>query len=129
MSYGYHSSIALPLKDENKVVFGTFQVYGDKPHVFTSDEESLLERLAADLAYGINTLRARQERLRVQEQLRRSEEMYRNLVESINDIIYEIDNNGSITYMSPVFEKVAGYSIKEVIGQKFLGLIHADDRP
>jgi len=129
MSYGYHSSIALPLKDENKVVFGTFQVYGNKPHVFTSDEESVLEGLAADLAYGINTIRARQERLRVQEQLRRSEEMYRNLVESINDIIYEIDNNGSITYMSPGFEKVAGYSIKEVIGQNFLGLIHADDRP
>ena len=129
IAYGYHSSIALPLKDESGAVFGTFQVYGDKPHVFTRDEESLLERLAGDLAYGINTLRARQERLRVQEQLLQSEEMYRNLVESMNDIIYEIDNQGVITYMSPVFEKVAGYAIQEVIGRNFLSLIHADDRP
>ena len=127
--YGYNSSIALPLKDENNVVFGTIQVYGDKPHVFTNDEVLLLERLAADLAYGISTLRVRQERLQVQQQLHRSEEMYRNLVESINDIIYEIDNFGTITYMSPVFEKVAGYPIPEVVGKNFLSLIYPDDRP
>ncbi|MGA2919059.1 PAS domain S-box protein [Methanoregula sp.] len=41
------------------------------------------------------------ERKRVMEALATSEEKYRSLVEQIGDIVFHIDENGHITYMSP----------------------------
>ena len=49
---------------------------------------------------------------------------FRNLVENINDILYEFDCNGIISYISPSVERVLGYIPEEVIGQnlnQFIG--------
>ncbi|MBN2734325.1 MAG: PAS domain S-box protein [Methanomicrobiaceae archaeon] len=69
------------------------------------------------------------ERCRVEEELRKSEEQYRNLVENISDIIFSMDFNGIITYISPIVEKTYGYSPDEVTGQQFTRFIHPDDLP
>ena len=54
---GYLSSIALPIKDESGVVFGTLSMYAPEPNAFTAEEVRLLEELAGDLAFGIVVLR------------------------------------------------------------------------
>lgn len=59
ISRGYHSSIAMPLKDSLGKTFGILNIYAAQPNVFTSDEYSLLEQLASDLAFGVSVLRAR----------------------------------------------------------------------
>jgi PAS domain S-box-containing protein len=59
--------------------------------------------------------------------LRDSEERYRNLVEKVNDVIFALDSDGIVTYVSPVVERVAGWTVMEVIGMHFLRLIHPDD--
>jgi PAS domain S-box-containing protein len=51
--------------------------------------------------------------------LRESEETYRNLVENVSDIIYALDTQGGVTYVSPAVESVLGYSPAEVVGQPF----------
>ncbi len=61
---GYHSSISLPLKDENEKVFGIFNIYAAIPNAFTPEEIRLLEELAGDMAFGIVVLRTRIERAR-----------------------------------------------------------------
>ncbi len=65
----YLSGIALPLKDESGVVFGTLNMYSPEPNAFTTEEIRLLEELAADLAFGIVVLRARAERKQIYRQL------------------------------------------------------------
>jgi len=57
---GYQSSIALPLIS-NKRVFGALNIYSDESDAFVKEEIVLLEELANDLAYGIQTLRTRAE--------------------------------------------------------------------
>ena len=69
---GYGSSIALPLKGESGVPFGACTLYARQPNAFTPDEIRLLEGLAEDLAFGINALRTRIERKRVEDALRAS---------------------------------------------------------
>ncbi|MBI5504117.1 MAG: PAS domain S-box protein [Deltaproteobacteria bacterium] len=64
-----------------------------------------------------------------QQELRASEEKFRGLVEHINEIIYSLDANGIITYVSPAVERAAGYTPPEVIGHSFLEYIHPDDQP
>ncbi|MBP1717023.1 MAG: hypothetical protein H6Q43_461, partial [Deltaproteobacteria bacterium] len=56
------------------------------------------------------------ERQRTTQELQRSEEKYRNLVENINDVIFSLDAQGCITYISPVIEQVVLYRPQEMIG-------------
>jgi diguanylate cyclase (GGDEF)-like protein len=58
--YGFQSSIAIPLST-SKGVFGALTIYAAEPFVFSPDEVKLLEELANDLSYGMETLRTRAE--------------------------------------------------------------------
>jgi len=61
LSRGYRSSIALPLFDAGNV-FGALTLYSGTPEAFGQEEIDLLGELADDLAFGIVSLRAREER-------------------------------------------------------------------
>jgi PAS domain S-box-containing protein len=64
-----------------------------------------------------------------QEQLARSEERYRLLVESIKDYaIFTLDAEGQITSWTPAAERILGYRTEEVIGQPLAILFTAEDR-
>ena len=55
---GYHSSIALPLRD-NAHVAGALTIYAADPNAFGPEEVKLLSDLANDLSYGVMALRGR----------------------------------------------------------------------
>jgi two-component system, cell cycle sensor histidine kinase and response regulator CckA len=60
-------------------------------------------------------------RLRLaEEQLRRTEDRYRTLVESIPDIIYTLELDGSLSYISPLWKKILGHDESEVLGRFFI---------
>ena len=71
---------------------------------------------------------ARQRR-RAEVELRKSEEKYRNLVENINEVIFSLDPQGRLTYISPVIQQVALYAPEEMIGQPFTRFIYREDIP
>ena len=49
--------------------------------------------------------------------VRKSEERYRNLVESTTDYMWEIDQNGRYTYYTPAITALLGYGPDEVMGK------------
>lgn len=59
------------------------------------------------------------QRKQSEEKLREITESYRNLVENINEVVYEIDNQGIVKYVSPAIQQM-GYLPEEMIGQSFL---------
>ncbi|MEW6185508.1 MAG: PAS domain S-box protein, partial [Thermodesulfobacteriota bacterium] len=61
------------------------------------------------------------ERKQAEEALRESEKKYRQLFESIVDVYYQTDQEGSIVMVSPSVEKLLGYVPAEVIGKKLSG--------
>ncbi len=65
----------------------------------------------------------------VEDELRKSEEEYRLLVENINDALYITDEKGLFIYMSPVIEKISGYHPSELIGRPFSDFLHPEDLP
>jgi len=62
-------------------------------------------------------LRDTTERKRVEENLRRSEERFKQVAESADEWIWEVDAEGLYTYASPVVEKILGYKPDEVAGK------------
>ncbi len=67
-SVGFRSSIGLPLMSKQRV-FGALAIYSAAADAFLVDEVALLQELAGNLAYGIETLRARSQRNVAEEKL------------------------------------------------------------
>ncbi len=59
------------------------------------------------------------ERKRAEEAIRRSEERFRQVAESAEEWIWEVDSNGLYTFSSPIVEKILGYKPEEIIGKKY----------
>ncbi|MFX1514439.1 MAG: PAS domain S-box protein, partial [Promethearchaeota archaeon] len=68
------------------------------------------------------------EHKKLEEKLRNSEERCRALIEDINDVIYAVDTNGVITYISPRIETISGYKPSEITGKSFIEFIHPEDQ-
>ncbi len=64
-----------------------------------------------------------------EEALRKNEEKYRSLVENINDVVFNIDLNGTVMYISPVAENISGFSADEYMKKNFAEFIHPEDLP
>ena len=67
------------------------------------------------------------ERREVQDELERSEERLRSLVQNAPDIITVLDADGTIRYQSPAVERILGYGAEEMIGQDIFDYVHPED--
>ena len=68
-------------------------------------------------------------RKQTEKKLQESEEKYGQLVENVNAVVYAVDTNGVVTYMSPVFEDIYGHGVSEFVGKRFAEFIYPDDLP
>ena len=68
---GLKSSVALPLKADGRAI-GALNVYSIEPDAFDEKETELLEQAAGDLMRGVTLLRARIERQKAEEALKKT---------------------------------------------------------
>jgi PAS domain S-box-containing protein len=68
------------------------------------------------------------ERKRAEEALRESEEKYRAIIETNQEWIWQIDNEGIHTYSNPAIEQILGYSIEDIVGKNATIHMHPEDR-
>ena len=119
---GYRSSIALPLIINNHV-FGVFSTYSADPFAFSDEEIRLLDKLASNLSYGIETLRT-------QAMLHESNEKIRAIFEGTLDGIVLIDAKTMRHITSnPAFSNMLGYSPEEIANFSVLDFHRQQDFP
>ncbi len=58
------------------------------------------------------------ERKKAEAALKESEEKYKTLVEATSDVIWETDEEGVFTFISPRIKDILGYEVDEIVGKK-----------
>ncbi|WP_071190047.1 PAS domain S-box protein [Trichormus sp. NMC-1] len=77
---------------------------------FTESTFTAMGIAADEIALGIK-------RKQTQAALRKSEERFRNLVETSSDWVWEVDENCVYTYVSPKVRDILGYETQEILGK------------
>ena len=65
---------------------------------------------------------------RIEEALRKSEARFRSFLDNIEDIAYEVDAKGTITYANKMAEKTMGMSLEDLLGKSFFALFVIEDQ-
>ncbi len=100
------------LEAQDEVVFGEGESriwYELRMSPLVDSRDCLLGRVV--------TVRNITEKKQTEEALRLNEEKYRNIYENVADVIYETDNEGHLTSISPSIQKQGGYRPEELIGR------------
>jgi PAS domain S-box-containing protein len=120
---GYHSTVALPLKDETGCAFGVLVIYSLEPNAFSPDEIRLLEELAGDLAFGITVLRTRVDRKLAEDQIRHLKNYLSNVIDSMPSVLVGMDNNQTVTQWNRGAEEFTSTSATEAVGKHIAELL------
>ncbi len=61
-------------------------------------------------------------------QISASEQRYRSVVSSLKEVVYQVDAEGRLTFLSPVWEKISGYSPSTYLGGYIWNCLVDEDR-
>ncbi len=113
---GVASGAAIPIVRDGQAI-GVMLFYSRTVNAFGGDIISLLERMANNIAFALGNFEREAERVRTEDALRRSEEKFRNILESLDDAYYEVDLRGKPVYHNPAFSRMLGYDYDYRIGE------------
>ena len=60
--------------------------------------------------------------------LRESEARYRSIFNAVDDIIFSVESDGTLSSISPSFERLTGWLPSEWIGKHFSPLVYPEDQ-
>jgi diguanylate cyclase (GGDEF)-like protein/PAS domain S-box-containing protein len=111
---GLGACISLPLKGMGETCT-VLTICGAEPGVFSRSEIALLEELASDLGFGIQSMRSEQARRRAEAVLQLRE---RAINASSNGVVITdaLAPDHPIVYANPAFLRTTGYDMDEVLG-------------
>lgn len=113
--FGWAASAALPLHRDGRVA-GSLTLYAAEVGAFDEAAQRLLLEMAMDIDFALDRFRKDEDRARMAEALVEREEKYRELTESINDVIWTLDPETlRFLYVSPSVFRLRGYTPDEIM--------------
>lgn len=79
-----------------------------------------LKRLVPAIEHALSEAQLKQQKRSAEEKLINSEEKYRKIFENVQDVFFQIDNDGTIIEISPSIFRMNGCPQYELIGQKIV---------
>lgn len=116
-TYGWRASAALPLHRDGAVI-GIMNLYAGEVNAFDESARNLLVEMATDIDFALNRFLEDAERRRLAAAIVDSEEKYRELAETINDVIWTLDPDTlCFKYVSPSVFRLRGYTPEEIMAE------------
>jgi len=121
------SMAAVPLLSKGTSL-GVLVVHSEDESDFDAEMRGLWEKIANEIAEGIELIRSRQERARMMRERQGAYEQYRQLLDTIFDIVV-VHRGGRIIEINPAGVKIfAAATSDQLIGTNVLALISPEDR-
>ncbi len=120
-----HSVLIVPLTSKGKVN-GTLGVNSHSRRLFQQGEIELLTAIGNQIGVAVENARLYQEQQKAAQELRVSEQRYRELFENAHDAIWLHNPEGVIMAVNQATEKLTGYSIKELVGMNVRGFLSTE---
>jgi two-component system cell cycle sensor histidine kinase/response regulator CckA len=117
---GFRAIAGVPLWHGLKVVGVLGVAYDEPERTFGETELALLGRFGHLASLALNNAR-------LYDELHKSQELYRTVVESSRDVIMLLDLDGGVQYASPSQHALLGYPAQELVGASALSIVHPDD--
>lgn len=122
---GVQSGAALPIVRDNQSV-GVLLLYAREKDVFDEGIVSMLERMAQNIAFALDHFDHETERKMAQEALRESEEKYRGILENMIDGYFEVDLDGTYTFVNDALCRIHRCSMEEALKLNYRDYTSAD---
>lgn len=90
--------------------------------------KSNLSRLAPAVTRALAEAASAAARLQAEQRLRANERRLRDIVETSQDWIWELDADSRFTFCSGAVQRILGYEADELLGRSFVDLLHPDDQ-
>jgi len=119
---GIQSQLIVPLKSKGKVM-GTLCVAARSQRQVLPEELGLVTAIGNQIGVAIENARLYQQQQEVAEELRASEERYRELFENAHDAIWLHDLQKNIIAANKSLARLTGYTLEELLGIKADDLI------
>ncbi len=136
---GYHLNDFLDAADENNLIEKCARVIEEKNTLrqemrlkLKKSEKWILNSLQPIVYQGQNVVLSLSvdisEEHKVREQARQHTESFKNMVDSLRDSVFILQNN-VIQYVNKALCELSGYTKEELIGKGFESFIHPEERP
>jgi diguanylate cyclase (GGDEF)-like protein/PAS domain S-box-containing protein len=112
--------MGVPLLAADRVI-GLYAVDKAVPGFFTSEHLRFTEALAPHAALAIRNAR-------LYEQIQRSEERFRALVDNSNEVVSLLDREGVTLYSSQSSAAILGDPVEEIVGRTLFERVHPEDQ-
>ena len=113
---GLRSTMSVPLISMNEVI-GSMNFRSEKLQAYTEQDLRMAEKIGMQIAGAIANARLFDDLSKTEKSLRESEERLRDIMFSIADWVWEVDENGVYTYSSPKGFDLFGESRGNIIGK------------
>ncbi len=115
--YGWCSSAAIPLRQQGRVI-GALTLYAGEPGAFDATIQRLLLDLGASISLALERVQADTLRRQLAAAIAASERNYRELTESIHDVIWKLDPETlTFLYVSPAVRRLRGLEPSVVMAE------------
>jgi len=122
---GFRSSIALPLREEARVL-GALTIFAPELDAFGTEEVELLSEMANDISYGLSTLKARAGREAALQQLERSMEETVQVVASTVEArdAYAAGHQRRVAKIAEAIALEMGLAADRIHGLRLASVVH-----
>lgn len=112
----------VPIYDKAGFALGTICVVDETPRVLNDQQKESLQIIAQQVADQLALHRSKIEALR-------KEEQHTELLNKVDDAIYELDSQGNYLFVNYKTSELLGYSAKELKEKVAFDFVHKDDLP
>ena len=118
IKYNIRASCVLPIKI-NKIVIGTIQIYAAEEDAFKSREVKLLNQLAKNVSFSIQTIR-------LKSKLTQTEEYIKTIYNTSKDAMILLDKKGTVVSCNPIVSKLFQILPSKMLGTNITEYLNID---